>query len=155
MRGLVRPPCGVQVKVCVQCKGGGVLYHHACMNEHVIACRVIGAESVEGVSGPAACCHEWPQQGETVPHCQVIWQKPFFTPPHVKFINISPSFFSLLPLRMSSDQLSSPSCFLPRPKRPRQMCHTPRSRDYRKRSRMCDEAGILRALLVWSLCSYF
>lgn len=43
--------------------------------------------------------------GGTVPHCQVIWQKAFFTPPHVKFINISSTFFFFGPFRMSSDQV--------------------------------------------------
>lgn len=31
----------------------------------------------EPSQGPPICFHEWPLQGETVPHCQVIWQKSF------------------------------------------------------------------------------
>lgn len=98
----------MEAEVCVRNKGGKG-GHHACMNEHVTASCVIGAESAfssvfvsvsekkkreaELSPGPPARFHEWLQQGETVPHCQVIWQKTFFTPPHVKFINISPSIF--------------------------------------------------------------
>lgn len=62
--------------------GRGVLGsdHHAHVNEYVIACTVCVFRPFvcEERGGERQGRHEWPQQGETVPHCQVIWQKAFF-----------------------------------------------------------------------------
>lgn len=76
--------------------GALVIGHHARMNERVIGRHVIGARlafsfrfvcvcvkekrGAEPWRGPRLCLGERPQQGETVPHCQVIWQKFFFFP---------------------------------------------------------------------------
>lgn len=120
------------MEVCVRYDGGGGvgggrLHRHICMNEQSplsdwctvsISPGVREKEEEKGElpPGPPVCFHEWPQQGETVPHCQVIWQKSssslffFSTPPHVKFINISPSFLFFFFLLAPSECLRIRSC---------------------------------------------
>lgn len=141
MWGLVRPLCSVEAEVCVRNKGGKG-GHHACMNEHVTASCVIGAESafssvIVSVSekkkreaelspGPPARFHEWLQQGKLSLIVKLFGRRLFL---HHLMLNSSTflrQFFFLLPLRMSSDQVFLPSCFLLRPKWPRQMYNTPK-----------------------------
>lgn len=68
----------------------------------MIGAQFVSAEKREAElsQGPALCFHEWPQQGETVPHCQVIWQKSFL---HHLMLNSSTflrHFFSAAPQKV-------------------------------------------------------
>ncbi len=110
--------------MCAVWRGRGGFYHHTCMNEHVIAYRVIGAQSAfssicmsvwerekrgRAITRPSSLFPWMASAGGNCPSLSSYLAEVFFTPPHVKFINISLSFFFLLPLRMSSDWVFLPS----------------------------------------------
>lgn len=146
MWSLVRPPCRVEVRVgvCARYNGGragftiahiwmsvsqptvwlvhSLHFHHICLWEREKRGRAI--------TEPSSLFPCMASAGGNCPSLSSYLAEVFFTPPHVKFINISPSFFFsffLLPLRMSSDQVFLPSWFLLSPKWPRQMYGVPKS----------------------------
>lgn len=148
MWSLVRPPCSVEVAacggVCAALRGSSVPFSATCMNALVISYRVIGShfhpfvrlcecereKRSRAISRPSSLFPWMAPAGGNCPSLSSYLAEVLFTPPHVKFINISPSFFFFssffLPLRMSSDQVFLPSCFLLRPKWPPQMYGAPK-----------------------------
>lgn len=106
----VRPPCSteVRVEVCVRYDRGrgGLTITHVWMS---MSCRVIGAQFAfssicicgwerekrgRAISGPSSLFPWMASAGGNCPSLSSHLAEGFLTPPHVKFINISPTFFS-------------------------------------------------------------
>lgn len=111
MWSLVRPPCSVEVPasggMCAPLRGSSVPFSATCMNALVISYRVIGShfhpfvrlcecereKRSRAISRPSSLFPWMAPAGGNCPSLSSYLAEVLFTPPHVKFINISLSFF--------------------------------------------------------------